>query len=118
MDASTKAINWASIIIGGLLGIGIGYYIYQKTISRAKELEIEELEAQRGEIPRERRYSDEGILEDVDTDSAALMNDDDISLWDNEGNSGYRDEFSDTSDEDVFARGDVDEGMGKRKPRK
>jgi len=116
MDASTKAINWASIIIGGMLGVGIGYYIYQKTISRAKELEIEELEAQRGEIPRERRYSDEGILnQDVDTDAAALMNDDDISLWDNnEGNTGYRDEFSDTSDDDVFARGDVDEEAAKR----
>jgi uncharacterized membrane protein YdjX (TVP38/TMEM64 family) len=115
MDASTKAINWASIIIGGILGVGVGYVIYQKTISRAKELEVEELEAARGGLPRERRYSDEGILgQDADTDAAALMNDDDISLWDNDApNTGYRDEFSDGSDadEDVFARGDVDDEM-------
>jgi uncharacterized membrane protein YdjX (TVP38/TMEM64 family) len=122
MDASTKAINWASIIIGGILGVGVGYVIYQKTISRAKELEIEELEAGRGQVPRERRYSDEGLSgEDVDTDAAALMNDDDISLWDNdEGNAGYRDEFSDDGDEDVFASGDVDdeaEFKGPGKPR-
>jgi uncharacterized membrane protein YdjX (TVP38/TMEM64 family) len=119
MDASTKAINWASIIIGGILGVGVGYVIYQKTISRAKELEIEDLEAGRAQVPRERRYSDEGLLgEDVDTDAAALMNDDDISLWDNnEGNPGYRDEFSDDGEEDVFASGDVDDEAAFKGPR-
>jgi len=121
MDTSTKIINWTSIIVGGVLGAGVGYFIYQKTISRAKELEIEELEAGRGDLPRERTYSDETILEeDLDTDAAALMDSDDISLWDNnDENTGYRDEFSD-ADEDVFARGDVDETTfkGKGNPRR
>lgn len=113
MDTSTKIINWASIIIGGTLGVAVGYIIYQKTISRARELEIEELEAGRG-APRERggSYSDGGVVEDgeVDADAAALMNDDDISLWDNDaGDAVYRDEFSDEGEEDVFARGDVDD---------
>lgn len=119
MDAGTKAINWASIIIGGTIGVGLGYYIYQRTIARAKELEIEELEAGRGEIPRERRYSDDGTLaQGQDRDQAALMNDDDISLWDNDADV-YRDEFSSESDEDVFARGDIDEeAVGKGNPRK
>jgi len=104
MDASTKAINWASIIIGSILGISVGYIIYQRTMARAAELEIEELEAGVG-LPRERRYSDEGITAE-DTDSAALMDDDDISLWDHNGNGEYRDEFSDLGEDDVFARGD------------
>lgn len=104
MDASTKAINWASIIIGGILGITVGYIIYQRTMARAAELEIEELEAGVG-IPRARRYSDEGITTE-DTDAAALMDDDDISLWDHHGNGEYRDEFSDLGEDDVFAGGD------------
>jgi hypothetical protein len=58
----------------------------------------------------------------VDTDAAALMNDDDISLWDNDApNTGYRDESSDGSDEDVFARGDIEDETaidGKGNPRR
>jgi len=104
MDASTKAINWASIIIGSILGITVGYIIYQKTMARAAELEIEELEAGVA-VPRERRYSDEGISAE-DADAAALMHDDDISLWDHNGNGEYRDEFSDIGEDDVFAQGD------------
>lgn len=104
MDTSTKAINWASIIIGSILGITVGYIIYQRTMARAAELEIEELEAGVG-VPRDRRYSDEGTAVE-DNDAAALMDDDDISLWDHNGNGEYRDEFSDLGDDDVFARGD------------
>ncbi|KAG0651157.1 Golgi apparatus membrane tvp38 [Hyphodiscus hymeniophilus] len=118
MDASTKAINYASIIIGGVLGVAVGYIIYQRTIARAKELEVEELEAATGE--GEERV--EGYFDGVEGD-ANMMGDDDISLWDNEDNresGGYRDNF--TAEEDVFARGDADEEMGapngKGRPRK
>lgn len=125
MDAGTKAINYASITIGGILGAAVGWIIYQRTIARAKELEIEELEraGEEGRVTgaqgRERVYSDvdgEGLGEQ---DEGVLMNDDDISLWDNDdegaADTRYRDEFTD--DEDVFARGDrsEDEGDGGRK---
>lgn len=110
MDAGTKAINYISIIVGGLLGAGVGWVIYQKTVSRARELENEELEEGRREgVARE--YSDgEG-----NADAAALMGDDDISLWDNDdgafgdqedGETGYRDELSE--EDDPFAAGDGD----------
>jgi uncharacterized membrane protein YdjX (TVP38/TMEM64 family) len=108
MDASTKAINYASIIIGGVLGVAVGYIIYQRTIGRAKELEIEELEAARGG-GGERV---EGYFDGVDS-GAEGMGEDDISLWDNEEsreNGEYRDDFTD--EEDVFARGDADEEAG------
>lgn len=42
MDAGTKLINWASIIFGGALGIGVGYWVYKRTEARAKQLEVEE----------------------------------------------------------------------------
>ncbi|KAE8447458.1 Tlg2-vesicle protein [Mollisiaceae sp. DMI_Dod_QoI] len=113
MDAGTKAVNYASIIIGSILGAAVGWIIYQRTMARAKELEIEELEAGTAEGlvgGRERSYSD--LDGEVDLDAAALMNDDDISLWDNDAREGgYRDEFTD--DEDVFASGDLDEGPSK-----
>lgn len=120
MSTGTKAINYASMIVGGILGAAVGYIIYNRTIQRAKELEIEELEAGRGEgavSAAPRIYSDGDEL-----DAAALMNDDDISLWDNEDGfessarrdadvdldaPGYRDDFTD-DDEDVFASGDLD----------
>lgn len=120
MSLGTKAINYTSMFLGGALGAAVGYIIYNRTIQRAKELEIEELEAGRGEgavSTAPRIYSDGDEL-----DAAALMNDDDISLWDNEDGfergarrgedvdldaPGYRDEFTD-DDEDVFASGDLD----------
>jgi len=122
MDSSTKAINYASIIFGGVLGTAVGWIIYRKTVARAKELEIEELEAAAAAagapiVPGSlETYSDDDA-DAGERDAAALMNDDDISLWDNE-DPGYRDNFTD--DEDVFARGDVDEeaaigGTGNRK---
>lgn len=96
----------------------MGWVIYSRTLKRAKELEIAELEAgqREGSPVLARRYSDEEV------DAAALMNDDDISLWDHEDGgfdrriedpSTYRDEFTD--DEDVFASGDLDEPRDKRK---
>ncbi|RDW74049.1 hypothetical protein BP5796_07491 [Coleophoma crateriformis] len=122
MDASTKAINYASIIFGAVLGAAVGWIIYSKTVSRAKELEEEELAATRGEqaaaSSRTGAYHDGDI--DDGTDAAVSMNDDDISLWDNdEGNLTYRDDFTDDED-NPFSTGDLDEeasvgGQGQRK---
>jgi len=115
MEAGTKAINYASIILGSILGAAVGYYIYQRTMARAKELEIEELEAgTQGLTARDRSYSD--IDGEVDLDAAALMNDDDISLWDNDAREdGYRDSFTDDDDPDVFASGDLGEELSNTK---
>ncbi|PBP22683.1 TLG2-vesicle protein of 38 kDa [Diplocarpon rosae] len=114
MDGKTKAINYASIIFGSIMGASVGWIIYQRTMSRARELEAEALES--GTVEgvvvgvEGRRYSD---LDSVDTsDAAALMGDDDISLWDNDSSRDgtYHDNLSD--DEDVFASGDINEEPG------
>jgi uncharacterized membrane protein YdjX (TVP38/TMEM64 family) len=115
MDASTKAINYASIIIGGVIGVAVGYMIYQRTIARAKELEIEELEAARGE-GGERV---EGYFDGAPIEGAQGMDEDDISLWDNEESpspGGYTDDFTD-EEVDPFARGDGDVEAGRPRNR-
>ncbi|KAH6709268.1 Golgi apparatus membrane protein tvp38 [Leptodontidium sp. MPI-SDFR-AT-0119] len=112
MDGKTKAINYASIAFGAILGATVGFIIYQRTMARAKELEIEALEAGTADGAfvvgnSSRGYSDVDGIDD--TDAVALMGDDDISLWENDGerDGAYRDEFTD--DEDVFASGDIEE---------
>ncbi|KAJ5281143.1 hypothetical protein N7478_006515 [Penicillium angulare] len=42
MSAGAKAVNIISIIITIAIGGGTGYYIYQRTLARAKELEAQE----------------------------------------------------------------------------
>lgn len=119
MDAGTKAVNWISIILGSVLGAAVGYIIYQKTMQRAKELEVEEIanaaEEGRGvgtasAGPGSGRSGGAGYTDSIegDEDAAVLMDPDDISLWGDDADGAYRDEFRDEEDaQDVFAKGDV-----------
>lgn len=92
MDTATRIVNYASIIGGGLLGLGLGFYIYQRTAARARELELEESQALT-RTPRPGELGDDDFGDSLDgaLNPAAGMDDDDISLWDNE-EEGYRDE--------------------------
>jgi uncharacterized membrane protein YdjX (TVP38/TMEM64 family) len=108
MDIVTRIVNYASIAAGGLLGIGLGYYIYQRTVARAQQLELEE--SQRLTRTPGSGGSGDGYfetpLDDPEAFAAEGMDDDDISLWDNE-EDGYRDASPDTPA--VVAGGYVDE---------
>src|SRR5579862_6177277 len=42
MSAGTRAINYISIAVGATVGVVTGWYIYQKTMARARQLEEEE----------------------------------------------------------------------------
>lgn len=91
MDMPTRIVNYCSIVGGGLLGLGLGYYIYQRTVLRAKQLELEESQALTrtpGSGSREGYF--EAPLDDPEFFAAEGMDDDDISLWDND-EDGYRD---------------------------
>lgn len=106
MPASTRLINYLSILFGSLVGVTVGWLVYQRTMRRAKELALEEAAAVDGSgvllAADEFDYQDveEGIMGPAqsrrlgESDSAALMDDDDISLWDaSEGPLGsYRDD--------------------------
>ncbi|OTB08823.1 hypothetical protein M426DRAFT_316847 [Hypoxylon sp. CI-4A] len=112
MSVGDKAVNYLSMIVGSAVGIGLSLFIYRRTMARAKELAREE--ALEHGVPidddddGELDYADleEGVLSGIggrrggsgeragEADEAALMDDDDISLWETDGveNGGYRDE--------------------------
>ncbi len=112
MSVMDRAINYISMAVFGVLGFGVGLIIYQRTMSRAAELSREaELESGGALLDRASLGDDDDDLEQgvmgaddlengrmVDPDeldAAALMDDDDISLWDASGGDGYRDSWDD-----------------------
>ncbi|KAI1156790.1 hypothetical protein F4825DRAFT_402540 [Nemania diffusa] len=105
MPTSTRLANYLGILFGGVIGITVGWFVYQRTMRRAKELALEEAAATDGNsvlLADEFDYNDveEGVLGPAQTrrsgesDAAALMDDDDISLWDttDSPHGAYRDE--------------------------
>lgn len=133
MGFGDRVINFLSMLVGGLIGVGVGWVIYRRTMARAAELAREDAARGRpfdagagagsggvgsnatGGPPRE--YVDDDVLghggEDArlmdPNDAAALMvDDDDISLWDATGDG---DRFED----DEAGRGgyrDEEEAVG------
>ncbi|OTA64562.1 hypothetical protein K449DRAFT_327505 [Hypoxylon sp. EC38] len=107
MSVGDKVVNYMSMLLGSVLGIALSFFIYRRTMARAKELAREEA-AENGvtiDGDEELNYEDleEGVLSGIggsgrqqrpgEADEAALMDDDDISLWDTDGvEDGYRDE--------------------------
>lgn len=97
MDTATTIVNYVSIIGGGILGGVVGYVIYSRTVARARQLEEEENQAL-AHTPGGRSDDLDGFFEgDEDdfgvTDPVERMEDDDISLWENDRVQGYRDDF-------------------------
>lgn len=107
MSAGDRAINYASMAIGGLVGFIVGLVIYRRTMARAAEIAaegLEEGEGAEGMLPSEDLDEESGYADGEnsrlvrtgsgDVDAAALMDDDDISLWDADGldsDANYRD---------------------------
>lgn len=103
MTFGDRLVNYASMLIGGLVGMGVGYFIYRRTMARAAELAREEAQAGRplgSGRAAGAEYADDDIGEGGEdarlmdpNDAAALMvDDDDISLWDAAGDSQFEDE--------------------------
>ncbi|KAL2256126.1 hypothetical protein VTK26DRAFT_2144 [Humicola hyalothermophila] len=107
MSGADRAINYVSMVLFGLVGFGVGLFIYRRTMARAEELAREEgLEAGDALLDGDVSGQEEGVLGGYDDDNgplvhpddldaAAIMGDDDISLWDTEGGDGYRDSWDD-----------------------
>lgn len=110
MSAGDRAINYASMLFGGVLGFTVGLIIYRRTMARAAELATEGLDGDGGEdgiAAGEDGYEDgedsrlvRGGAAAVDVDAAELMDPDDISLW-GADDDGYHDGW----DEDATADG-------------
>lgn len=123
MSAGTKAINYASIAFGAILGSSVGFYIYRKTMARARELEAEEAAAVRDSV-RTTGAPPKQFTDDPETREAAQMlaEEDAPDYFDEEPTGSERAEYRDewTDDDDPFGRGDgPDEeesiGMPRRK---
>ncbi|KAH6700369.1 hypothetical protein EV126DRAFT_341880 [Verticillium dahliae] len=116
MTAADKAVNYTSMALGGLVGLAVGWLIYHRTMARAAELALEQHDHAHPDHDHHHRqhrrgsdgsssagggvarghadfdYADvEAGLVDPE-DVAALMSEDDISLWGNEEEARYRDE--------------------------
>lgn len=110
MSTGTKLLNWASIICFGLLGAFVGWFIYRKTMQRARDLEAEEQDRVRdsirrtGSLPRE-------FADDPEAQVAAetlAQDDDDVAYFDDVlSPEPYRDDQ--IVDDDVFGKGDDDD---------
>lgn len=107
MSAGDRAVNYMSMLLGGAVGMVVGLVIYRRTMARAQELALED--AENGNILNqdgELNYGDlgEGVTggrHRDETDAAALMDEDALSLWDTEGDDGgYRDDASDSQEPD------------------
>ncbi|KAF7193481.1 Golgi apparatus membrane protein tvp38 [Pseudocercospora fuligena] len=108
MDFKTKVVSYVSAIVGMVVGGLTGYLIYARTAARAKELEAEE-------VGGERRSSvGGGEYVDDDDDEEGDRGDDALSLhttaYEDDLDTGYRDEFTD--DEDAVERDPFDAGDG------
>ncbi|KAL6804761.1 hypothetical protein GGI42DRAFT_303219 [Trichoderma sp. SZMC 28013] len=94
MPLRDKIVNYTGMFIGGAIGAAAGFIIYRRTMARAAELAREEATINAAE---------EGIggYEDTDDtlmdpeDAADVMGDDDVSLWDNQGDDGWGDAYDD-----------------------
>ena len=119
MDTTTKAINWASIIFGVILGVLTGWIIYKRsvfeknqtflsdicrTLARSRQIEAEE----RSKLQHPATGGDD-FADNPEEQTATLIRDDQIDFLGPDGGSeGYRDDFDD--DDDVFRYGDDEEG--------
>lgn len=105
MSLRDKVVNYTGMIVGGAIGAAAGIIIYRRTMARAEELAREEaviIAAEEGAVAA---YEDtDDTLMDPE-DAANVMGDDDVSLWDTQGDDGW----GEYNDEDE-GEGDVAKG--------
>ncbi|KNG90413.1 golgi apparatus membrane protein tvp38 [Aspergillus nomiae NRRL 13137] len=137
MSAGSKAVNIGSIIVTVAIGIFTGWYIYKRTMARAKELEAQEradirrsLQADHADRRPHHAFSEDPYVNtaattlardeeerlgfhDFDDDNVDLAIDDDSGGENSprlQSQGHYRDEFTDNDSDDVFKNGDGGEG--------
>ena len=119
MDTTTKIINWCSIIFGISLGILTGYVIYNRTLTRSRQLEAQERASGRSATIPHGEFSDNA---DDETATATIIRDDQIDFLDEEDmpDPGRYEDAETDEEDDVFKFGDGDEeeaiGLDKQAP--
>ncbi|KAJ5971974.1 uncharacterized protein N7479_001892 [Penicillium vulpinum] len=137
MSAGSKAVNICSIVLTICIGIFTGWYIYQRTLARAKELEAQERADIRSSLQADHaaHRPHRGFSEDPDVNNASItlardeeerigftdLDDDNVDLilgddsdndqpWKNSSKRSYHDDFTD-NDSDGFAGEDDAYGL-------
>lgn len=117
MSFGAKLINYLSMAVGGGVGIAVGWIIYRRTMARAAEIAREEdtdgaQEEGRASTP----YLDrEDTLMDPE-DAAALMSDDDLSLWETQVDEDAEERSDDGSDGGKKKKNGQEERDGRHSP--
>lgn len=110
MTGTTKLVNWASIVFFGLLGASVGWFIYRKTMERARQLEAEEQNRVQDSSRRTGAPPPE-FMDDPEAQAAAetlAHDDDDVAYFDDVPSpQPYRDGAAD--EDDIFSKGDGDD---------
>lgn len=99
MSFGDKLINWIGMLVGAVIGFGIGFIIYRRTMSRAAELAREDEHSRHNGAAAEEGqaggfHDSEPTMMDPE-DAAELLNDDDMSMWETQVDE-YRDEDDDS----------------------
>ncbi|KAM3561041.1 hypothetical protein ARSEF4850_003384 [Beauveria asiatica] len=95
MSTRDKIINWTAMGLSGFVGLAVGFVIYRRTMERAADIAREQAadgdddDAEQG---RAGFVDSETNLLDPE-DAAAIMSDDDLSMWEAQGGN-YSDEES------------------------
>ena len=99
MDTGTKLINYASIVGGIMLGTGTAYLIYQRTVSRARQLEADDRSKT---VQRVGGFSHSGEIPDGANELNTDASNDDIDFLDPEAvQVEYRDDLDYEDDIDA-----------------
>lgn len=98
MSLGDKLINYFSMAVSAIVGVAVGWIVYRRTMARAAEV-ARETAAEEGHGARVYLDTEDTMMDPED--AAALMSDDDLSLWETQVNDdGYRDEDDDGDDGD------------------
>ena len=110
MDTTTKIVNWCSIIFGVLLGILTGYLIYNRTLTRSRELEAQERVPARTATGPRGDFFDEL---DEEAATATILQDDQIDFLDVRGDMPDPGRYEDEVDDNIgYEDGNAEETIG------
>ncbi|KAL7819068.1 hypothetical protein V8C26DRAFT_35435 [Trichoderma gracile] len=99
MSLRDKVVNYTGMFVGGAIGAAAGIIIYRRTMARAEELAREEavlVAAEEGGAVVAYEDTDDTLMDPED--AANVMGDDDVSLWDTQGDDGWG-EYNDEDEE-------------------
>lgn len=87
MTTRDKIINWTGMGVSGLIGLAVGFVIYRRTMERAADIAREQaMDGSDAEQGQAGLYADSESNTLLDPeDAAAIMSDDDLSMWETQG---------------------------------